>query len=131
MEIESVNQLIKRIHQYEFSLILIILDILKERIICDHFSKNDVQVWYCFIHDQGFLLSHPNHYSIGNIYTKTCNAYCHLDCMSAFDKGFLKTYSDSEVDFKLEWYMNSFYDYRTDSFTETPLALKLFYDKYK
>ena len=65
-------QLVKKIKNYEFSLILNILQILKARLIYEYFSSNNVEIWYCYIHDQGFLLSYPKNQMIRN------NLYTHM-----------------------------------------------------
>lgn len=125
-------QLVKKIKNYEFSLILNILQILKARLIYEYFSSNNVEIWYCYIHDQGFLLSYPKNQILETIYTHTCCNYCNIDFINKFDKDFIKNFRQIEIrdflDYKLKWFIDSFYDYKEDKFVATPLAVKLFYE---
>ena len=147
----TFNEFINKIAEYEFSLIQRILEIYKMYLINDYFSSNRVEAWYCYNHDQGFLLSSKYNLMITDITTNICcshnnnylydvlswrNFPCQLEFTHLFDKKFIRDFekikiSSLDLNFELDYYMKSFYDYKNDRFVETPLPVKLFYDKYK
>ena len=71
-KLKILQKFINKIADYEFSLINLILDILKKRIVYDYFSKNKVEVWYCYDHDQGILVSSSTESQFD-----ASRAYCH------------------------------------------------------
>ena len=115
-------QLIKKIGNYEFSLILNILQILKARINYEYFSSNNLEIWYCYIHDQDFLLSYPKNQILKTIYTRPSKKYCNF-CFN-FHQNEIRDF----LEYKPKWFIDSFYDYKEDKFVATPLAVKLFYE---
>ena len=135
-DIVSLNDLLRKIYQYEFGIIKLILNMLKYSIVYKYFKEYDVQVRYCFIHDQGFLMSYPRSYpSLVSIFTQSCCNYCELELISRFTRDFIQNYykkvsNTYNLDFKLEWFMRSFYDYEKDILSpKTPLPIKLFYEQ--
>jgi hypothetical protein len=128
--------LIKKINKYEYNISKIILNYLENLIIYDYFSKYRVEIWFCYIHDQGFMIQfHKNEEKLNDIYTKTCCNYCHLEYIDDFNQDFIKNYyckysNYIDIDFKLSWFLNCFYDLKNDKFLfNTPLPIKLMYQK--
>ena len=136
MELNKNNLifLIKKINKYEFNISKIILNYLENLIIYDYFSKYRVEIWFCYIHDQGFMIQFPKkEEKIYDIYTKTCCNYCHLEYIDYFNQDFIKNYYSKymNIDFKLSWFLNCFYDSKNDKFLyNCPLPIKLMYQKY-
>ena len=137
-DIVCLNDLLRKIYQYEFGLILLILDMLKYSLVYKYFKEYDVQVRYCYIHDQGCIMSYPRTYPVlVNIFTRTCNNYCELELISKFTKYFIQNYdkiknNNYDLDFKLEWFMRSFYDFKKDKLcNKIPLPISLFYEQCK
>lgn len=133
----DIKLLLKKIADYEFTLILKILDLVKSNIVNDYFSNMNVEVWYCYIHDQGFIISYDKNSKIDDIYTHTCGHYCHICKVGDFNRKFIEHYDELEryrkydLDFKLEWFLNSFYDHKKDKFIDTPQPIELFYNNPK
>ena len=127
--------LIKNLIKYQVNLIKLIFDNLENIIIEEYFQKYRVEIWYCFIHDQGFLIEIlKDDDKIEDIYTKTCGHYCHIEFIDNFNENFIKNYSvnNRDLDYKLLWFLNCFYDYKKDEFIgETPFPIRLFYEKVK
>lgn len=128
--------LIKKLKRYEYNLSKNILKYLENIIIGEYFLKYRVEIWYCFIHDQGFMIEFSkNDEKIEDIYTKTCCNYCHIEFIDNFNQNFIKNYYGNHrdyvhLDFKLSWYLNCFYDYKKDEFIgETPIPIKLLFKK--
>jgi hypothetical protein len=123
--------LVQKLINYEYNLSKIILKYLKNFIISEYFSKYRVEVWYCYIHDQGFMIEFLNSDTkIEDIYTKTCCNYCHLTYLDNFNNNFIENYYSKHryVDFKLSWFIHCFYDYQKDEFIKiTPLPIILLY----
>ena len=130
---EILLDLLTKINKYEVYLSNNILKCLENIIIQDYFLKYRVEIWYCFIHDEGFMIEFSkNNEKIENIYTKTCCNYCHLDYINNFNENFIKNYYQIHryMDFKLSWFLNCFYDYKKDEFPNlTPFPIRLFYKK--
>lgn len=132
---EILLDLLTKINKYEVYLSNNILKYLENIIIGEYFLKYRVEIWYCFIHDQGFMIEFSkNDEKIEDIYTKTCCNYCHIEFIDNFNENFIKNYNQNnrDLEFKLLWYLNSFYDYKKDEFPgETPFPIRLFYKKIK
>ena len=128
--------LIKKLNKYEYNISKIILNYLENLIIYDYFSKYRVEIWFCYIHDQGFMIQFlKNEEKLDDIYTKTCCNYCHLEYIDDFNQDFIKNYyckncNYIHIDFKLSWFLNYFYELKNDKFLfNTPFPIKLMYQK--
>ena len=140
--IETIGELLKAIYKYESHLIDIILEIvkdriIKDRIIKDYFSKHKIKVGYCCTHDQGFIFENNSGEHLYDHKFMTCHSTkdlgCHYEFPCNFDENFIKDKVSlpTHFNFELSWYVSTFYDINTSKIIDTPLAIKLFYDKHK
>lgn len=130
---KNLINLIRIINKYDKNISKIILKYLNDMIIHKYFSKYRIEIWYCDIHDQGFLIPFLNiDRKISDIYTQTCCNYCHLRFLGNLNIDFIKNFKNNYIylDYKLIWFLGDFYDYSKDQFNnQTPLAIKLFFEK--
>lgn len=135
--IDNLVTLLKNINYYEHNLYLYILQIFKDRLIFNYFNKNKVEVWYCNEYEKAYLVSYnknkPKNYKIKlNSINET---YYYLNYLCPFNEIFIKNsnYIISNYlrfEFKLKWFLHSFYNKEIDKFDDVPLEIKLFYNKF-
>lgn len=134
---EELTQFMHDIREYEPSIGRHIIKMVPDAILLEYFKENVVDVYYDYLHDDGFLIprnknntSHRYEINIENSHGSSQLLY-----ITEFNKEFIEKFSYIKMtrglEFKLEWFMKTVFDINKNNYIDTPVALKILYQKYK